>query len=116
MRSVLGAFPSRHRNRRGRKLPSTSLIGFLLEWVAVLTSLLISNVGLSTGSEAYSGSECQGVALGTKSILILFLTKKLLLHHTLVRAQPGACRVDLSTQVWKTEHFTGALRNNRCLF
>lgn len=77
-----------------------SLICFPLERASVLTSLLVLSVCLSTGSEACSGNECQGIALGTEAALILSVSRsQLLLHYMLVRARPGACSVDSSAQV-----------------
>ena len=77
-----------------------SLICFPLERASILTSLLVPSVCLSTGSEARSDNECQGIALGTEAVLILSVShSQLLLHYMLVRAWLGACSVDSSAQV-----------------
>ena len=53
------------------------------------------------------------IALGTESILILFVShKKLLLHHRLVRTHPKVYVVDLSNSSLRKQHFAGALRDN----
>lgn len=112
--SVLGALPSGHQDRRGQKLPGMSLICFPLERASVLTSLLVLSVCLSTGSEACSGNECQGIALGTEAALILSISHSCfcIICWSELGLEPAVLIQALKFE--KTEHFTGVLRNDWC--